>query len=559
MKKKQLLIGFIFSALLVLCFAHTALATPGVVDVTSPGNVSFPIACDATVQITLTEGSAGSLSPSNAMTLTLPKGFEWGSSTAASVYCQYQTSIGVNNSTLILNCSHQPLPNPETINVTALVRVAEQSLAQSGDVNCQVGGISNASTTTLKLGTYNAPVNIVNPAVHVTSSNCPIIMAGKLGQATGKITISEDSAGQLVNSGTINLTLPEGARWHTYPSITILNSNATFSSGNFYNLRSTYQTMVTSSSTGSGSTFIIDKGTIALSADFSGDLFVTVNGSAGAYGVVKLATVVAPVTAALENGSAPAQILCGLQDQALPNITIKENLPGAIYSGYSSKLIIEFPTGVTPSLPTVQVTAGDLVIDSSSIAKYGNGYSIVFLYSSTQPSTITVSNIKVTLDQNVPVGPLKLGISGLSVVETAMPPFNYFPAATVAARVTAGQVYLTAPPASNGAAVSGLVQLENGYDSGVNVSLVNSSTGSSTQVFTDASGNYQFINVQPGTYNLVATHKGFLKAASGSIAVSTTAVSAPTLTMKAGDLTGDNRIDLLDIATFAKNYGSVGN
>jgi len=163
-------------------------------------------------------------------------------------------------------------------------------------------------------------------------------------------------------------------------------------------------------------------------------------------------------------------------------------------------------------------------------------------------------------------------MNGFAVLETAYSvvdeyyPINPieapFPGATAAAAVTAGTVYTTLPVAGSGITVSGLVQLESGYDSGVSVSLVDTSSGTATlQVFTDASGNYQFTDVQPGTYRVVAAHKGFLRAAYGNVSASTSSasVSVPAITMKAGDLTGDNKIDLLDVATFAKNYGSVGN
>lgn len=578
MKKRKWLLTCLFGALLVLLLAAPSMAGPGsnVVDVTCSGTVSLSSA-GGSVDITLTEGLPTAMLLSNpSVTLTLPNGFQWNGAVITSVYAQNLVCNITNNGRTMNVINSMAIMEANSSNINTFISV-DESLAQSGDVICQVGGMSNVAPATVKVATYTAPANVANPAVHVTVSNCPIIISGKKCQTIGDITISEDSAEQLPAGGTITLTLPDGAKWNYIrdpidspqflDGAPLLSSTGLlvippFSATN--NLLNSLQYVVNSCSAGSGGTITLNKGMIDLSADFTGDLNITVSGSAGASGVIKVATVVAPVTAALEPGAVSAQILCGVQDQALPNITITENVAGAISSvATNNTLLIYFPAGVTPSLPTVQVTAGDLVINPSSISRSVTSdgrwyYSISVIYSSTTASTIKLSNIKVSVDQNLPVGSLNLAIKGLSLVETSS---SYmFPGATTAAYITAGQVYLTAPIANNGIVVSGLVQLESGYGPGVYVSLVNPSTESSVmQVFTDASGNYQLANVQPGTYNLVATHKGFLKAASSTISVSTSSVSVPALTMKAGDLNGDNKIDLLDVATFAKNYGSIGN
>ncbi len=565
MKKKKLSITCLLGTLLLLLFATSSIAQgSNVVNVTSSGTAVLSITNSVPVDIILTEGLQGSLRPDygSSVTLTLPNGFAWNYGVATSVYDPQTVTCNSNGRALNIVTNTASM-TPNTINIATSVMVSDQSVAQSGNVICQVGGVSNVSTAILKVATYTAPANVVNSAIHLTSSNYPTIMSGKMGQTIGHITISEDSAGQLLPGGTITLTLPDGAKWDTSPVHSSLNGVAISYGGNPNSLSNALQYVVVYSSTSSGDNIIFINGRINISADFIGDLNITVSGSAGAYGVIKVATVVAPVTATLEVGSVPAQILCGVQNQSLPNFTIRENMAGAISSQGNFTLLIDFPAGVNPALPTVQVTAGDLVINPSTLCRTLTGdnrwcYSVTIIYSSSQPSTITFSNIKVSVDQNLPVGPLRLGVKGATVVETSLP--NLFPGATVAARVIAGEVYLTAPVTSSGITVSGLAQLESSYDPGVNLLLVNSSTGSSpVQVFTDLSGNYQFTNVQPGTYNVVATHKGFLKATSSSISVSTSPVSVPALTMKAGDLNGDNRIDILDIATFAKNYGSVSN
>lgn len=568
MKNKKLLIAGLLGVLLLLLSATPSVAgqvQAGYVQVVSPGAASLTSAGGSISTITLTEGSAGStIGGLNSVTLTLPSGFMWQStpSVNASVYGPAITTNIFNNGRTLSFSVGAISAIASTITIDAMVCV-DETIAQGGDVICLVSGNSNVAPGTLKVATYTTPVNVPNPNINVSAGSAPTILGGRANQYIGDLTISESAAGQLAVYGTITLTLPDGAVWNS-PSI--FSATSTFNGICFTPWiigadQKTIKTVVVSASTGPA-IINIARGTVDLAANFTGDLMITVSGSAGASGTVKVAQVVAPVTAALEAGSSPAQILTGVQNQPLPNIIVTENVPGAFYTGFANPVLrLGFAAGVIPTIPTVQVTAGNLIVDTASVNRgtdsAGRYYLEVRLLGlSTVASTVKFSNLRVTVEGYVPVGPMGVSVYGNSVIETAL----IFPGATHVARVTAGEVYLTAPVTVSGVTVSGTAQLESGYDPGVNVTLVDTSLGSSTlQAFTDASGNYQFINVQPGTYNVVATHKGFLKATVLSVSVSTSPVSVPALTMKAGDLNGDNKIDLLDVATFAKNYGSVGN
>lgn len=93
-----------------------------------------------------------------------------------------------------------------------------------------------------------------------------------------------------------------------------------------------------------------------------------------------------------------------------------------------------------------------------------------------------------------------------------------------------------APAFAQSAQVTGTVVDETGTGvPGATVSL----TGPSTRAFatTAVGGAYEFANVAPGTYELTATIVGFAPAIAGNVAVSSSNVQVPVLTLKIASLT----------------------
>jgi hypothetical protein len=205
-----------------------------------------------------------------------------------------------------------------------------------------------------------------------------------------------------------------------------------------------------------------------------------------------VAKVVAPVTASIEGQ--PANISIAAQGQEIPAIIVAENkkeaidasasttktlkagvkTDGTIYwidgdnnSSYdpptdtlisasdafitsstsNNQLMLEFPLDVLPSMPSkVEVIEGDIVLDMNSIARGVSAdgrwnISVTVKSTSSVPSKIKFSGIKLTLARTVPEGPLNVAVKGSAVVQT----ISDFPGYTAATVVKVANVVTPAP------------------------------------------------------------------------------------------------------------------
>ena len=131
-----------------------------------------------------------------------------------------------------------------------------------------------------------------------------------------------------------------------------------------------------------------------------------------------------PVTVSIEGS--PALIKAGASGVEIPAIIIAETIGGGIDATAEGRnqLMLEFPQDVVPTIPDkVEVTEGDIVIDQNSVAcdvlSDGRWYITVDVRStSTVPSRIRFSGVKLDVYRTVPNGDLKVIIKGGAVVQT---------------------------------------------------------------------------------------------------------------------------------------------
>ena len=149
----------------------------------------------------------------------------------------------------------------------------------------------------------------------------------------------------------------------------------------------------------------------------------------------------------------------GLPNQPVDDIVFTESVKEAIKS--KSDLNFVLPKGVTfTSLPVVEVTNGNLEIDSITNASNSDGreYLKVRIKSeSSVASSIKISGIRLTLDRTVPNGPLYLEVSGNAINETD----SIFPGRDIL-KVQLGEVNGTIPDMSVAFKVGSQVYYQNG-------------------------------------------------------------------------------------------------
>lgn len=299
----------------------------------------------------------------------------------------------------------------------------DQGVAIPGDIICTMTSSLWLGEKKVKIGTYQLPSETAVAGINVSMGTPSSFLAGKDYQTVPAITVAESTAGLLQQFHVITLSLPEGAVWREAPARTIAGGvYCYFGYSEKYSRTIEYVIPMASGSTGS---ITFSEGSVAVSPGFSGtSLTVTVSGDAGASGTFTVGTVTSPVN--VQTVTAAPEVSLGKQGQDLPNITISETVAGAVYAGgmNDTYLVLQFPPGVIPNLPSAAVTAGNLSIDSSTVilGSSTSGYQLAvkILNPSTVASTITFSGLKAAIQSNVTLGPIMVQVRGDAVAQTAI-------------------------------------------------------------------------------------------------------------------------------------------
>jgi len=278
-------------------------------------------------------------------------------------------------------------------------------VARFGDVAVTVSGASTYSPSTLTIGTY------ADYGVSVNVETVETVLAGRTGQEIGEFEIKEDTQDSLYTGRTINMQLPAGTKWATIPAPTI----SALTAGTIAPVGTDGRTVrftVTNVAGGGRGTITFENMEIDVAADFHGDVTVRIGGSAGVSETITLAKAVAPIAAS----TTATQVRIGTQKQLAGNIVITEGEKEALKR--DKDLTLTLPAGVNfDGVPTVEVTGGDVEIDKRAISAEDQLLTIPITGESAQAGTITISNIKYTVDRTVPEGPIAVEIAGNALDE----------------------------------------------------------------------------------------------------------------------------------------------
>jgi len=420
----------------------------------------------AIADITLKEDVAGALKVNaadfpqgNTAKLILSPGFTWdavtlipqGGFTSSSVdYAVYTERNGC--SALYLKIvSPAPADRPGQLVVKASVE-ANEPFTTARDVKVTYSG-TNPGVGGERIAEVTVAKYLVSGLTVAAKSSLDAV-AGRLNQQIGNFTVAEGMPGDLPAGRLVSLTLPEGAKWNRLPTVTREAGNGTLTEPP--STRDDGRTLVYAvSQAGTTRTvFCFKNATVDLAVYVPDELKVTVKGP-GIEESVTVANVQAPLTLSAGGGT----VRVGLQEQPVGQVTIQENLVGALRArdaaGNRAVLKLTLPSGTRFSKkPAVEVTAGDLELDTSEVKLEDDDRTLTIpvKLSSATPvekpvpseegttasgetastgeetttetvyeqvgSTITVKDIFLTLDRTVPVGDLTLEVSGSALSET---------------------------------------------------------------------------------------------------------------------------------------------
>lgn len=361
--------------------------------------------------------------------LELPDGFEWYNTPKTSVIWGDQKAVlefvKFEKDTAIFRMKDNYKTKEATqFGIDGLRVKVDDSDAVRGDVKVSIKGTVSRSNDSIVIGTYG------NYEGDVKAGDAKTVYAGQAGEDLASLTLKEDAPGTLKKNRIIKLKLSGNAKWATkrsgdkivlreQPQIKNADSEKNGLQIGEWELsgsdRTVIQATIDKESTNKPAKIVLEKLKVDVAPTAgTGDISVAVEGSAG---ITKDASVLGKAKAPVEisfDGEL-AKIDAGLQQQSIPNITIKEAAAEVIGE---KDLVIKFPEGVKPTLPgKVEVTDGTLKLDSARVSVEENRIIIPVSKDSTKASTIKLSDIKVTSYRYVPEGDLKVKVTGPAVVE----------------------------------------------------------------------------------------------------------------------------------------------
>ncbi len=364
------------------------------------------------LQITLSENAASAVKKvAGSVKFTLPKGYTWDTAGATAVRVNDGTNLltvapvwtlaGTGTRTLSVDRGADVIG--KSIFRLGVGIAVDETEAKLGDVSVTVSGSSSVSPSSLTIGSYK------EYGVTVAAKSVEEVIAGRYAQEIGKIEIKEAITDSLYYGRAITLELPAGCKWANIPAPKIEGGIAAIAIGaaNVVGTDGRKIKFTPADAAGGKGTITFEDLEIDVAADFSGDIKVKIDGTAGAAGEVVVAKAIAPIKATADNPT----VRIGVQGQQAGTITIVEGAAETFKRG--KDLVLTAPLNVHwTSDPTVTVTEGDLEFDLKAVQRNGRVLTIPVKADSVVASTVTISNIKFTIDRTVPEGPVKIAIAG---------------------------------------------------------------------------------------------------------------------------------------------------
>lgn len=290
------------------------------------------------------------------------------------------------------------------------LKIAADRDAAYGDIELSVDG-DKVSATDLVVAKH------MDYGVEVSIKEVKEFVAGMWDQKTAKIKIEEILENSLIDGREISVVLPEWVKIaNAGGTVNITGDAAKGDVGSRQN-----EFFIDVNTKASGKLKYEFELLLSVEADKSGEIVAEFSGAGMEKQELVIAEAVAPITAKV----AATDLKIGVQNQPAPNIVITETAKARIddqnahyLGGLNKTLIVALPRGIEfASTPDVDVTDGNLEIGKVTISANNRNLNIPIDSSSTKPSEIEISNIKLTLDRTVPEGEFKAKIGGEVIVK----------------------------------------------------------------------------------------------------------------------------------------------
>ncbi|NLX90526.1 MAG: copper amine oxidase N-terminal domain-containing protein [Firmicutes bacterium] len=330
-----------------------------------------------------------------------------------------------------LELSFLPSPTTRTTRGSILLKglqVKAYRDAPYGEVVASISGGPDITEQDLVVANY-ASYN-----VEVSVDEVKEIVAGQYDDKTAKITIQENVVGALIGGRELSVVLPEWVKVNSVKNLKASGGYVTTDDLEYATNQNEIYFTVKETSKDKKSKYEFEL-ELSVEADKTGDIVAEFFGAGIDKQEVVIAKAVAPVTVEVN----PTDVKIGVQNQSAPDIIITETAKGRIdndtevfdgdrhfrvsvgdweASGQEDQLTITLPTGITFSeLPTVEVTEGNLELSPAKLDDDKRVLYVNISSSSTKPSTIKISDIRLTLDRTVPEGDFFVDVGGGSIVK----------------------------------------------------------------------------------------------------------------------------------------------
>jgi len=345
--------------------------------------------------ITFAESAVGLLNKDATVSITLPAGVTFYQAPSASATTG---NLVLTNAVATLSNGNQTatwtVKTASTVKSTITMTDIAYNVADSvaaGDISVTVA--TNDSEPVNPSTVKNAKA-VLTGSTTVTATSKSVTAGSS--QSAGTVTITENKAGVLEATKTITLVLGGSVKFASAPVAEVTNIELESNTATLDT--STYQTATWTVKTDSTSAATIKLKDIFLNvpAGTSGDIAVTVGGTAGVTGTKTIATAAASAIASVVADSQTV-VKKNAANQAAGAITITEGAAGSLTTGNNIYLII-FGQNATDKaitfgkLPKAAVTSGNLT--PGTVAKGSNDWTIVIpVTTGTKASTINISDI----------------------------------------------------------------------------------------------------------------------------------------------------------------------